>query len=115
MTKRLEVDILGTVRTVGSATPDLEKTDAAAIVAISSTAAVNTSGGVRTYSGLKAALISYMSGLSTNLGVKGFRANTVSPGAIYFGGGVQDVRKRVAPDAYAAAVTRSPMGRLGTR
>lgn len=112
--KGLEVDILGTVRTVESAMPYLEKSDAAAIVAISSTAAVNTSGGVRAYSGVKAALISYMSGLSTNLGVKGIRANTVSPGAIYFEGGVWDVRKREAPDAYAAAVARSPMGRLGT-
>ena len=97
-----------------SALPYLEKSDAAAIVAISSTAAVNTSGGVRAYSGVKAALISYMSGLSTNLGAKGIRANTVSPGAIYFEGGVWDVRKREAPDAYAAAVARSPMGRLGT-
>lgn len=110
----LEVDVLGTVRAVEAAQPFLEESDAASIVAISSTAAVNTSGGVRAYSGLKAALISYMSGLSTNLGAKGIRANTVSPGAIYFEGGVWDVRKREAPDAYAAAVARNPMGRLGT-
>ena len=112
--KGLEVDILGTVRTVEAAMPYLEASDAAAIVAISSTAAINTAGGVRAYSGMKAALISYMSGLSTNLGAKGIRANTVSPGAIYFEGGVWDVRKREAPDAYAAAVARCPIGRLGT-
>jgi 3-oxoacyl-[acyl-carrier protein] reductase len=111
--KGLEVDVLGTVRTVEAAMPFLEASDAASIVAISSTAAVNTAGGVRAYSGVKAALISYMSGLSTNLGRKGIRANTVSPGAIYFEGGVWDVRKREAPEAYAAAVARSPMGRLG--
>ena len=110
----LEVDVLGTVRAVEAALPFLEDSDAASIVAISSTAAVNTSGGVRAYSGLKAALISYMSGLSTNLATKGIRANTVSPGAIFFEGGVWDVRKREAPDAYAAAVARNPMGRLGT-
>ena len=110
----LEVDVLGTVRAVEAALPFLEQSDAASIVAISSTAAVNTSGGVRAYSGLKAALISYMSGLSTNLASKGIRANTVSPGAIFFEGGVWDVRKREAPDAYAAAIARSPMGRLGT-
>lgn len=110
----LEVDILGTVRAVEAALPFLEKSDAASIVAISSTAAVNTSGGVRAYSGVKAALISYLSGLSTNLGAKGIRANTVSPGAIFFEGGVWDVRKREAPEAYAAAVARNPMGRLGT-
>ncbi len=112
--KGLEVDILGTVRTVEAAMPYLEASDAASIVAISSTAAINTAGGVRAYSGVKAALISYLSGLSTNLGSKGIRANTVSPGAIYFEGGVWDVRKREAPDAYAAAIARCPMGRLGS-
>lgn len=110
----LEVDVLGTVRAVEAAMPFLEASDAASIVAISSTAAVNTSGGVRAYSGVKAALINYLSGLSTNLGAKGIRANTVSPGAIFFEGGVWDVRKREAPDAYAAAVARNPLGRLGT-
>jgi len=110
----VEVDVLGTVRAVEAAQPFLEASDAGAIVAISSTAAINTSGGVRAYSGVKAALISYMSGLSTNLGTKGIRANTVSPGAIYFEGGVWDVRKREAPEAYQGAVARCPLGRLGT-
>jgi len=110
----LEVDILGTVRAVEAAMPYLEESEAAAIVAISSAAAINTSGAVRAYSGVKAALINYLSGLSTTLGVKGIRANTVSPGAIFFEGGVWDVRKREQPDVYAAALARSPMGRLGT-
>jgi len=110
----MDVDVLGTVRAVEAALPFLEKSDAAAIVAISSTAAVNVSGGVRAYSGLKAAIIAYMSALSTVYGSKGIRANTVSPGAIFFEGGVWDVRKRKSPDVYAAAVARNPMGRLGT-
>lgn len=110
----LDVDVLGTVRAVEAALPHLEASDAASIVAISSTAAVNVSGGVRAYSGLKAAIISYLSGLSNIYGPKGIRANTVSPGAIFFEGGVWDVRKRESPDIYAAAVARNPMGRLGT-
>jgi 3-oxoacyl-[acyl-carrier protein] reductase len=110
----LDVDVLGTVRAVEAALPHLEASDAASIVAISSTAAVNISGGIRAYSGLKAAIISYLSGLSKIYGPKGIRANTVSPGAIFFEGGVWDVRKRESPDIYAAAVARSPMGRLGT-
>lgn len=110
----LEVDVLGTVRAVEAALPFLEKSDAAAIVAISSTAAVNISGGVRAYAGHKAAIISYLSGLSTTLGSKGIRANTVSPGAIFFEGGVWDTRKRETPKVYANAVARCPMGRLGT-
>lgn len=112
--KGLEVDVLGTVRAVEAAMPFLEESNDASIVAISSTAAVNTSGGVRAYSGVKAALISYMSGLSTVYGGAGIRTNTVSPGAIYFEGGVWDVRKRNDPEGYAAAVARNPMKRLGT-
>jgi 3-oxoacyl-[acyl-carrier protein] reductase len=110
----LEVDILGTVRAVEAAMPYLEKSDAASIIGISSTAAVNTPGGVRAYNGLKAALINYLSGLSSNLGAKGIRANSVSPGAVYFEGGVWETRKRETPEVYAATLACSPMGRLCT-
>ena len=110
----MEVDILGTVRAVEAATPFLEKSDAAAIVGIASTAGVNASPGIRAYTGHKAAIIAYMSSLSTALGTKHIRANTVSPGAIFFEGGVWDIRKRDKPEMYAAAMKRAPFGRLGT-
>jgi len=110
----LEVDILGTVRAVESAMPYLEASECGSIVAISSTAAVNVSGGVRAYSGVKAALISYMSGLSTNMAAKGIRANTVSPGAVYFEGGVWERNKTEDPERFAAAIKRNPMGRFCT-
>jgi 3-oxoacyl-[acyl-carrier protein] reductase len=110
----LEVDVLGAVRAVEAAMPFLERSDAASIVGIASTAAINVSGTqVRAYTGHKAALISYMSSLSTVHGSNGVRANTVSPGAIYFAGGVWDVRKRETPEVYAAAAARSPFKRLG--
>ena len=110
----LEVDVLGTVRAVEAAMPYLLRSNAASIVGISSTVAVNTPGGVRAYNGLKAALINYLSGLSTNLGADGIRANAVSPGAVYFKGGVWDTRKKEAPEVYAAALARSPLGRFCT-
>ena len=110
----LEVDILGTVRAVELALPFLKQSRAAAIVGISSAAAINTTGQPRAYSGVKAALINYLSALSTNLGADGIRANTVSPGAIFFEGGVWDRRKAEKPDVYAAAVSRSPLKRLGS-
>jgi len=110
----LEVDMLGTVRAVEAALPYLQESPAASIVALSSVAGVNVSGGVRAYGGIKAALINYVSSLSTNLGATGIRANTVSPGAIFFEGGVWDVRRKETPELYEAAVARSPMGRLGT-
>jgi 3-oxoacyl-[acyl-carrier protein] reductase len=111
--KGLEVDVLGAVRAVEAALPFLEKSAAAAIVGIASTSAVNISGGVRAYTGHKAAIIAYMKSLSVAHARKGIRANTVSPGAVYFEGGVWDQRKREQPDVYAAAVKRAPFGRLG--
>ncbi|MEC7573656.1 MAG: SDR family NAD(P)-dependent oxidoreductase, partial [Pseudomonadota bacterium] len=50
----LDVDILGTVRAVEEAQPDLEASECGSIVSVSSTAAVNVSGGIRAYSGVKA-------------------------------------------------------------
>ena len=77
--------------------PYLERSEHAAIVGLSSAGAINTSGHTRAYGGLKAALINYLSQLSTNLGPQGIRVNTVSPGAIFFEGGVWDKRKREQP------------------
>ena len=110
----LDVDILGTVRAVESVMPYLEKSESGSIVSISSTAAINVSGGIRAYSGVKAALISYMSGLSTNFAAKGIRANSVSPGAVYFTGGVWDRTKSEDPERFAMAIKRNPMGRFCT-
>jgi 3-oxoacyl-[acyl-carrier protein] reductase len=110
----LEIDVLGSVRAVEAAMPYLEKSKHAAIVGLSSAGAINTSGNTRAYGALKAALINYFSQLSTNLGPKGIRVNTVSPGAIFFEGGVWDKRKKEQPEMYAKAVARAPFKRLGT-
>jgi 3-oxoacyl-[acyl-carrier protein] reductase len=110
----MEVDILGTVRAVEAAMPFLEKSGAASIVGIASAAAIAVSGGMRAYTGHKAAVIAYMASLSSVFGRSGIRANTVSPGAIYFDGGVWDHRKQHEPDRYAGAIKRAPFGRLGT-
>jgi 3-oxoacyl-[acyl-carrier protein] reductase len=110
----LETDILGTVRVVEAALPFLEKSDAASITAIASTAALESFMGVRAYNGIKAAVIAYMSGLSSALAEQGIRANTVSPGTIFFEGGVWDQRRIDAPEVHAAALGHNPMGRMGT-
>ena len=100
------------LRAVEEAQPHLEASECGSIVSVSSTAAVNVSGGIRAYSGVKAALISYMSGISTNLAGKGIRANTVSPGAVYFEGGVWDRNRNEDPARYETAKKRNPMGRF---
>ena len=108
-----DIDIMGTVRTIDAAMPWLEKSAAAAIVVISSTAALEEFFGVRPYASVKAALVNHTSILASNLAPKGIRANTVSPGTIYFEDGTWGQREREAPDVFRIALERNPMGRMG--
>ncbi len=109
-----EVDILSTVQTVEAALPHLRKSGAAAITVIATTAALEAFGGVRPYNSVKAAVINYASNLASALASEGIRCNAVSPGTIFFEGGVWDDRKREAPDIFNMALGRNPMGRMGT-
>lgn len=109
-----DIDILGTFHAVEAAMPFLEKSGAGSIVSISSVAAVESLGNARPYNAVKAALITYMSNLAGDLAPKGIRANTVSPGTIYFEGGVWHQREQENPDVFKGALARNPMGRMGT-
>jgi 3-oxoacyl-[acyl-carrier protein] reductase len=110
----LEVDMLGTVRVAEAALPFLEKSDAGSFVSISSTAALESSQGIRAYTGIKAAVIAYMANASNAWAEKGIRANTVSPGNVFFEGGVWDIRKTESPDLYQTSLDLNPLGRMAT-
>jgi 3-oxoacyl-[acyl-carrier protein] reductase len=71
-------------------------------------------GHARPYSAVKAALIPYVKSLAANLASRNVRANLVSPGTIYFKGGVWHVIEQNRPDFYKQALARNPMGRMGT-
>ncbi len=109
-----EIDVMGTINTVDAALPYLEKSDAGAIVTINSVAALQYFGGVRPYNTLKAALVNHMSNLAHQLAPKGIRVNSVSPGTIYFKGGVWHTREVETPEIYKGALAMNPMGRMGT-
>ena len=108
-----EIDILATVHTYEAALPHLEKSDAGALVTIAATAALEFFGGVRPYNAVKAALINYTSNLAVDLAPQGIRANTVSPGTLYFDDGTWGQRKREQPEIYQRAFDANPMGRMG--
>ena len=110
----LETDLLGTVRTIDAAMPHLEKSDAAAIVTVSSSAGVESFGGPRAYNAIKAAIINHSSNLANALAGKGIRVNCVSPGTIYFEGGVWGRRRLEEPERYRTALRQNPTGRMGT-
>jgi 3-oxoacyl-[acyl-carrier protein] reductase len=112
--KAVDVDILSTVRGCEAAVPHLEASGAGAIVVICTVSAVEVSGPRRPYSAVKAALIPYVKALARDLAPRNVRANLVSPGSIYFEGGVWNTVEKSAPDFFKAVIARNPMGRMGT-
>jgi 3-oxoacyl-[acyl-carrier protein] reductase len=111
--KSFEIDVLGTLRGCETAVPFLEKSEAGAIVVVGSTAAVEEVSPRRAYSSVKAAILPYIKQLARDLASKKVRANVVSPGTIYFKGGVWNLRELNMPDRYRQAFDRNPMGRMG--
>lgn len=106
-------DLMHTVRMVNAALPHLEASDAAAIVVISSVSGREIDFAAGSYGTMKAALIHYTQGIAYQLAPKGIRANIVSPGNIYFDGGIWNMIKDNIPDLYASALALNPTGRMG--
>lgn len=106
------VDVMATKTLVDAALPFLERSEAGAIVAISSISAMEVDE-PDAYSAMKAALHPYVKGLSRALAPKGIRANLVSPGTIYFDDGFWGAVKREQPDYFAEMIRLNPLGRMG--
>lgn len=108
------VDLLGTTRGIEAAMPFLEKSNAAAIVVIASTAATETFMAPQPFNAIKGALVVHAKQLSQALAPAGIRVNCVSPGPIYFDGGVWEMIKQQMPEVYDATLAQIPQGRMGT-
>jgi 3-oxoacyl-[acyl-carrier protein] reductase len=108
-----EVDLLHTVRTVDAALPHLERSEAGAIVVISSVSGLEFDFTSPAYGTFKGALIHYASRMASELAPKHVRVNTVSPGNIYFEGGVWPHIERTMPDLFKKAFDLNPWGRMG--
>jgi 3-oxoacyl-[acyl-carrier protein] reductase len=111
--KEFETDLLGTVHLVDAAMPFLEASRAASIVAISSVSGREIDFAAGPYGVFKAALVHYMQGLANQLAAKGIRANTVSPGNVYFEGGVWDWIEHNDAPLFERALALNPTGRMG--
>jgi 3-oxoacyl-[acyl-carrier protein] reductase len=112
--RSLEIDIMGTVAGVEAAIPFLEKSQAGAIVVVGTTGAIEIAGPPRPYASAKAALVPYVKALARNLAGKNIRANMVSPGNVYFTGGVWNILEQSNPALFKTMLERNPMGRMGT-
>ncbi|MGH3586777.1 MAG: SDR family NAD(P)-dependent oxidoreductase [Pseudonocardia sp.] len=111
--KEFEVDLMHTVRLVNAAMPHLERSGVGSVVAVSSVSGREVDFFAGSYGGIKAALVHYMAGLAhQHAGT--VRANTVSPGNVYFDGGVWQNIERENPDFFGAALALNPTGRMCT-
>jgi 3-oxoacyl-[acyl-carrier protein] reductase len=112
-----KLDVLGAVNAFEAAYPFLEKAAAAnkdaAFVIIASVSAAESDTG-SSYGPIKAALIHYAKGLSRQHAKRGIRTNVVSPGMVYFEGGVWNTVEKNMPDYFKQAMSRNPTGRAAT-
>ena len=104
-------DMLGTVRLVEAALPSLEASDAGAIVTISSVSGREIDFAAGPYGTFKGAIVHYTQGLAHQLAGR-VRANTVSPGNVYFAGGVWESIEENNPDLFSQALGLNPTGRM---
>ncbi len=108
-----DVDLMHTVHLVEAAMPHLERSDAASVTAVSSVSGREIDFADGAYGVMKAALVHYVSGLAHDLAPKGIRANAVSPGNVYFDGGVWQNVEQGDPAFFATALGLNPTGRMG--
>lgn len=109
-----DVDVLHSARAVEAALPALGQSDAASVVFISSTAALEYLGVAQPYNAMKAALIAHACDLSQALAPQGIRVNVVSPGPVYFDGGNWEMIRKAMPAIYERALAQCALGRMGT-
>lgn len=112
-----DVDVMGAQRSITAAMPHLEKSAEASgdasIVIISSVSAAETSH-PNAYGAMKAALIHVAKGYAKQKADKHVRCNVVSPGTVYFKGGVWHMIEENMPDVYKDAMSNNPMGRMAS-
>jgi 3-oxoacyl-[acyl-carrier protein] reductase len=112
-----DVDLMGAVRSLEAARPFLEKAGAergdAAFIITSSVSAAEA-GAPSAYGAIKAALIHFAKGVAREGAPRHLRCNVVSPGTVYFKGGVWGNAEEHAPEFFKTMIARNPTGRMGT-
>lgn len=109
----IQIDVMATVRACLAAMPYLLN-GGGSIIHIASTAGMKPSVRNPPYGAVKAAIIHYTKTQALALAPEGIRVNSISPGSIYFEGGVWDQAKNNNPSLYENTLKRIPTGRFGT-
>lgn len=115
--QNFKLDVLGMVNAFDAAKPSLlkaaEATGDASFVIIASVSAAEADNG-SSYGPIKAALIHMAKGLARQYAGKKIRVNVVSPGTVYFKGGIWNMVEQNMPKRYQDALARNPTGRMAT-
>ncbi|WP_067814684.1 SDR family NAD(P)-dependent oxidoreductase [Nocardia inohanensis] len=109
-------DLMSLVTLIEAATPALASGGHGAVVAVASTSALEA--GIlptaNSFGALKAAMLQHVSAQARQLGPQGIRVNAVSPGPVFFEGGVWDSIRTSIPPLFEGAVAASALGKLAT-
>ena len=115
--QNFRLDVLGVVNAFEAARPFLEASGEnngdAAFVIISSVSAAQADT-ASSYGPIKAALVHMAKGLARQYAVRKIRVNVVSPGTVYFKGGVWNMVEQNMPQRYQDTLKRNPTGRMAT-
>ena len=111
---QFDIDLMHTVRSVNASLPYLEKSKWPSIVVVSSVSGREIDFTSPAYGASKAALIHYAHGLAHKLAPKLIRVNSVSPGNVYFKGGIWNYVEDNMPDLFKQALALNPTGRMAT-
>ena len=115
--QNFKLDVLGLVNAFDAAKPHLlkaaEAKGDAAVVIIASVSAAE-SDNASSYGPIKAALIHAAKGMARQYAGQHLRTNVVSPGTVYFEGGVWGMVEKGMPDLFKTMIERNPMGRMAT-
>jgi 3-oxoacyl-[acyl-carrier protein] reductase len=115
--KMFEIDMLGAVRTWAAAEPLLtaaaERSGDAAFLIISSVSSV-AADAPSAYGATKAALIHFAKGVARQNAARKVRCNVISPGTVFFEGGVWGNVKANNPAFFERMIQHNPMHRMAT-
>ncbi|MFC3070380.1 SDR family NAD(P)-dependent oxidoreductase [Phenylobacterium soli] len=112
-----DVDMMGAVRTWDAARPHLEKAAGAhgdACFVITSSISAAEADNPSCYGAMKAALIHFAKGVAREAAPNKVRCNVVSPGTVFFEGGVWGNVKQGMPGFFDQMIKRNPTGRMAT-
>ena len=109
----LQIDVMAGVRCCAAAIPYLLD-GGGSIIHIASISGLSASTRTPPYGAAKAATIHYTRTQALTLAPKGIRVNCISPGSIYFEGGVWDNARQNNPTLYDSIKQSIPAGRFGT-